>query len=224
MWKTASALALVSSSRPSPPPWPSRHFFLHPPCPDFLHRAVRPPFGDLHSCPPWVALSTDDTVASTSTSLSSSPTLPVPLPFVRASVRVIGIVSVAPCLVPRRRPLCSGRSQFRPSCVSRAPPSPPPFFVAVAKALRPLGSLAYPLRWRCIVPVYILVILCARRPPVSIVVASVDCGPAALPLPSPPPSSSRLPSSRAVSPRPRYTYRLGRCLTCSSCVRTLSCS
>ena len=151
------------------------------------------------------------------------PRLSPSLPSVRASVRVIGIVSVAPCLVPRRRPLCSGRSQFRPSCVSRAPPSPPPFFVAVAKALRPLGSLAYPLRWRCIVPVYILVILCARRPPVSIVVASVDrlrpCGTASSLasafLVSPAIVPSRVSSSR---------YRLGRCLTCSSCVRTLSCS
>ena len=40
-------LALLSSSRPSPPPWPSRHIFLHPPRPAFSYRAVRPPFGDL---------------------------------------------------------------------------------------------------------------------------------------------------------------------------------
>ena len=36
-------LALLSSSRPSPPPWPPRHFFLHPPRPAFSCRAVRPP-------------------------------------------------------------------------------------------------------------------------------------------------------------------------------------
>ena len=34
-------LALLSSSRPSPPPWPSRHFFLHPPRPAFSYRAAR---------------------------------------------------------------------------------------------------------------------------------------------------------------------------------------
>merc|ERR1712086_350955 len=47
--------------------------------------------------------------------------------------------------------------------------------VAVAKALRSLDSLVYPLR--CVVPVYIL-ILCAlfRSLPFSIVVASGDCG------------------------------------------------
>ena len=74
------------------------------------------------------------------------------------------------------RPLCSGRSRFRSSCVS--PLRLLPAFVvivAVAKALRSLDSLVYPLR--CVVPVYIL-ILCARcrSLPLSIVVASVDCG------------------------------------------------
>ena len=79
----------------------------------------------------------------------------------------------------RRRPLCSGRSAVRdfapPAC--RPSVSSPAFvvIVAVAKALRSLDSLVYPLR--CVVPVYIL-ILCARfrSLPFSIVVASVDCG------------------------------------------------
>ncbi|EOD27327.1 hypothetical protein EMIHUDRAFT_254136 [Emiliania huxleyi CCMP1516] len=73
-----------------------------------------------------------DTVASTSTSLSPSPSPPASVP----------------------------RDFAPPAC---RPSVPSPFFVvivAVAKALRSLDSLAYPLR--CVVPVYIL-ILCARR-------------------------------------------------------------
>ena len=62
-----------------------------------------------------------------------------------------------------------------PAC--RPSVSPPAFvvIVAVAKAIRSLDSLVYPLR--CVLPVYIL-FLCARcrSLPFSIVVASVDCG------------------------------------------------
>mmetsp|Transcript_16058 Transcript_16058/g.52327 ORF Transcript_16058/g.52327 Transcript_16058/m.52327 type:complete len:107 (+) Transcript_16058:296-616(+) len=47
--------------------------------------------------------------------------------------------------------------------------------MSVAKALRPLDSLAYPLR--CVVPVYILILCACRRSlSISILVASVDCG------------------------------------------------
>ena len=163
-------LALLSSSRRSPPPWPPRHFFLHPPnCPAFSYRAVRPPFGDLHGCPPpfgwrsrYRCVNLDVAVA-----------LPVPV-VARASVRVIGSVSVAPSCSAVALSALAVRDFAPPACR----PSVSPSFVvivAVAKALRSLDSLVYPLR--CVVPVYIL-ILCARfrSLPFSIVVASVDCG------------------------------------------------
>ncbi|EOD25247.1 hypothetical protein EMIHUDRAFT_206462 [Emiliania huxleyi CCMP1516] len=100
--------------------------------------------------------------------------------------------SASPCLfVSCRSP--SIRVSVAPSCSAVAlsaravrdfaPPacrpsvSSPAFvvIVAVAKALRSLDSLVYP--FRCVVPVYILILCaCFRSLPFSIVVASVDCG------------------------------------------------
>ncbi|EOD32690.1 hypothetical protein EMIHUDRAFT_230469 [Emiliania huxleyi CCMP1516] len=163
-------LALLSSSRPSPPPWPPRHFFLHPPCPAFSYCAVRPPFGDLHGCPaPFGWRSRYRCV-----NLDVAVALPVPA-VARASVRVIGSVSVASSCSAVAFSARAVRDFAPPAC--RPSVSPPAFvvIVAVAKALRSLDSLVYSIR--CVVPVYIL-ILCARfrSLPFSIVVASVDCG------------------------------------------------
>merc|ERR1712086_476404 len=146
------------------------HSFLHPPRPAFSYRAVRPPFGDLHGCPPpfgwrsrYRCVNLDVAVA-----------LPVPA-VARASVRVIGSVSVAPSCSAVALSARAVRDFAPPAC--RPSVFSPSFvvIVAVAKALWSLDSLVYPLR--CVVPVYILILCaCFRSLPFSIVVASVDCG------------------------------------------------
>mmetsp|Transcript_8509 Transcript_8509/g.27071 ORF Transcript_8509/g.27071 Transcript_8509/m.27071 type:complete len:203 (-) Transcript_8509:1166-1774(-) len=126
--------------------------------------------GDFHGCPPAFGWRSRYGCVN----LNVAVALPVPV-AVRASVRVIGSVSVVPSC-PAVALSARAVSNFPPPACR--PSFSSPFFVvivAVAKALRPLDSLVYPLR--CVVPVYIL-ILCARcrSLPLFIVVASVDCG------------------------------------------------
>mmetsp|Transcript_20143 Transcript_20143/g.64213 ORF Transcript_20143/g.64213 Transcript_20143/m.64213 type:complete len:211 (+) Transcript_20143:880-1512(+) len=126
--------------------------------------------GDFHGCPPAFGWRSRYGCVN----LNVAVALPVPA-VVRASARVIGSVSVVPSCPAVALSARAVRDFVPPAC--RPSVSPPSFVViiAIAKALRSLDSLAYPLR--CVIPVYIL-ILCARcrSLPLFIVVASVDCG------------------------------------------------
>mmetsp|Transcript_8509 Transcript_8509/g.27069 ORF Transcript_8509/g.27069 Transcript_8509/m.27069 type:complete len:307 (-) Transcript_8509:1294-2214(-) len=111
-------LALFLSSHPFPPPWPSRHFFLHPPRPAFSYRAVRPPFAVTSMAVRLLLGGALDTAASTSTSLSPSPS---PSPSVPRFAS-----SVASPLFPRAPPSPSLLGPLAISPLLRvAPPSPP---------------------------------------------------------------------------------------------------
>ena len=197
-------LALLSSSRPSPPPWPSRHFFLHPPRPAFSHRAVRPPFGDLHGCPPLFGWRSRYGCVN----LDVAVALPVPA-GVRASVRVIGSVSVVPSCPAVALSARAVRDFAPPAC--RPSVSSPAFvvIVAVAKALRSLDSLVFPSAASSQFISSSSVRVVVPSPSSSLSPLSI----VALPLPSPPSSSSRLPSSRVSSSSPS-PWPLS---TCSSC-------
>ena len=105
----------------------------------FSYRAVRPPFGDLHGCPPpfgwrsrYRCVNLDVAVA-----------LPVPA-VARASVRVFGSASVVPSCSAVALSARAVREFGPPAC--RPSVSSPAFvvIVAVAKALRSLDSLVYP--------------------------------------------------------------------------------